>query len=271
MYVGVDIGGTKTLVGVLDDDGVIIEQVKFPTPKMYDDFVTSLESTAKGLKCHDFRAGAMAVPGRVDREHGRAERLGNLPWRNVPLQADAESIFKCPIVLEHDGVLGGLSESMLLPKEKRVLYVTISTGIGTGLIDHQAIVPEMANSEGGQMLLEYHGKRKKWESFASGSAIVKRFGKKAAEIEDKATWQRIAHDLAQGFIELIAIMQPDIIVIGGSVGRYFDRFESMLLEEINKYPNPLIPIPEFRAAARPDNAVLYGCYDLAKAIYGKNA
>jgi glucokinase len=196
--------------------------------------------------------------------------LGNLPWHDEPLQADAEKIFNCPLMIEHDSALGGLSESMLLPENKRVLYVTISTGIGTGLIDHRSIVPELADSEGGQMLLEYRGKHVKWESFASGRAIVERFGKKAAEIDDDATWQRIAHDLAQGFIELIAITQPDIIVIGGSVGRYFDRFKVFLEQEVTKYRNPLVPIPAFQQAVRPDDAVLYGCYDLAMAHYGTN-
>lgn len=271
MYVGVDIGGTKTLVGALDDNGVIVERFRFATPRSYNEFVETLKTAASNLEHKDFRAGSVAVPGKVDREHGMIRYLGNLPWQDEPLQADAEKIFNCPIVLEHDSVLGGLSESMLLPEDKRVLYVTISTGIGTGLIDHRTVVPELADSEGGQMLLEYRGKRVKWESFASGHAIVERFGKKAADIDDTATWQRIAHDLAQGFIELIAITQPDIIIIGGSVGTYFERFKNYLIGEVSQYQNPLVPLPTFQQAARPEDAVLYGCYDLAKARYGANA
>jgi len=271
MYVGVDIGGTKTLIAALDDDGVIRQRIQFKTPKKYDDFITSLAQAAQELEIKDFRAGCVAVPGRIDRDLGIVQQLGNLPWMNVPLQADAVRIFTCPIILEHDGVLGALSESMLLPEDKRVLYVTISTGIGTGLVDHRTIVTEMSNSEGGQMQLQYHGKRASWESFASGSAIVRRFGKKAAEIDDAATWKIIAHDLAQGFIELIAIMQPDIVVVGGSVGHYFDRFKNYLAQEVTEYHNPMVPTPIFLAAQRPEDAVIYGCYDLAKAQYGNRA
>lgn len=270
MYVGVDIGGTKTLVGVLDNNGVIVERIRFATPQDYNKFVNTLRDTVTQLEHRDFRAGTVAVPGKINREHGTVRYLGNLPWHDEPLQADAEKVLNCPILLEHDSVLGGLSESMLLPEDKRVLYVTISTGIGTGLIDHRTIVPELADSEGGQMLLEYHGKRVKWESFASGHAIVERFGKKAADIEDAASWQRIAHDLAQGFIELIAITQPDIIIVGGSVGSYFDRFKDYLTQEVSQYQNPLVPLPTFQQAARPEDAVLYGCFDLAKAQYGSN-
>jgi predicted NBD/HSP70 family sugar kinase len=270
MYVGVDIGGTKTLLASLDDNGIITQKVQFPTPATYDEFLLQLKAAAVSLDVKNFRAGGVAAPGHIDHKHGIARSFGNLTWQDIPIQADAEHIFHCPIVIENDAKLGGLSESMLLPSDKRVLYVTISTGIGTGLIEHQAIVPALADSEGGHMILNYHGKWAKWESFASGRAIAKRFGKKASEITDEATWQRIAHDLAQGFIELIAIMQPDIIVIGGSVGQYFDKFKDFLVTEVKKYPDPLLPTPQFIPASRPNDAVIYGCYDLAKAQYGTN-
>lgn len=267
---GVDIGGTKTLVAALDNHGVILETSRFPTPAEYDAFVMQLAETGEHLQQHDFIAGCMGVPGKIDRRHGMGEYFGNLPWQNVPLQADAEKIFHCPMLIENDANLGGLSEAMLLPADKRILYVTVSTGIGTGFIVNHAIDPALADSEGGQMLLEYHGKRVAWEDFASGRSIVKRFGKKAVDITDDTTWRRIAHDLAVGFTELIAIMQPDIIVIGGSVGNYFDRFGPYLLEEIKHYPNPLLQLPVFQKATRPNKAVLYGCYDLARSRYGTN-
>lgn len=271
MYVGVDIGGSKTLAAILDTNGVIVKIQKFATPRYYPALLEELQKSATEFAAVDLRAGCVAVPGRVDRVHGIGRYFGNLPWENVPLQADTEKIFHCPILLENDANLGGLSESMLLPKDRRVLYVTISTGIGTGLIVQQMIAPDLADSEGGQMLLDYHGKRESWEEFASGRAIVKRFGKKAADITDAAVWHRIAHDLAIGFIELIAVMQPDIIVVGGSVGNYFERLEPYLMQEIRKYPNPSVQIPTFQKAARPDLAVVYGCYDLARSRYGTSS
>src|SRR6266478_3355417 len=187
MYVGVDVGGTKTLVATLDDNGVITEKSMFQTPPTYASFLSELAKSAKTLKVQDFRAGCVAAPGKIDRTHGIGEDFGNLPWHDVPIQTDTEIVFRCPMLVENDANLGGLSESMLLPSDKRVLYVTISTGIGTGVIHNRSIVPELADSEGGHMLLEYHGKRVAWEDFASGHAIVERFGKKAAEITDETT------------------------------------------------------------------------------------
>jgi glucokinase len=268
MFAGVDIGGSKTLVAALNDNGVIAEKFRFKTPADYSLFLKELKQAVSTLKTTDFKAGCVAVPGKVDRKRGIGEYFGNLSWHNVPIQADAEKIFQCPILIENDANLGALSESMLRPKDKRLLYMTISTGIGTGFIINRTIDPELADSEGGQMVLEYHGKRVPWEDFASGRAIVERFGKKAKEITDEKTWRRIAYDLSLGFFQIIAIAQPDIIVIGGGVGDYFDRFKPYLLEELKRYNNPLVTIPEIQKATRPEEAVIYGCYDLAHKHYG---
>jgi predicted NBD/HSP70 family sugar kinase len=270
MYVGIDIGGSKTLIAVLDDNGVVVEELKFPTAANYDAFLNDIAKVLADFRHKDFRAGGIAMPGKLDRREGIGLEFGNLGWRNVPIQADFEKLLSCPVVIENDANLAALSEAMLLPDYDKVLYITISTGIGTGLAVNQMIDPVFADSEGGQMPLEYHGKLTIWEDFASGRAIVERFGKKAKDIHDDATWRRITHDWAIGMIELIAVVQPSIIVLGGSVGTYFDRYETFLREELNAFHNPMVPIPPIRQAARPEKAVLFGCYDLAKAKYGYN-
>ena len=268
MYVGVDIGGSKTLLAVLNDKGEIVERLKFLTPDTYSSFLSELRRASGTLTHQDFKAGAAGAPGKIDRNRGIVLGFGNLDWKDVTLEADLEKIFGCPIVIENDANLAGLSEAMLLPDYPKVLYVTISTGIGTGIIFKQAIDPSLADSEGGQMLLQYAGKLATWESFASGKAIVKRYGKQAHEIKDAETWRHIARDLSQGFIELIAIAQPDVIVIGGSVGTYFAHYKEALEKELEKFENPVVSIPPLRQAARPEEAVIYGCYDLARQIYG---
>ena len=132
--------------------------------------------------------------------------------------------------------------------------------------------PVLGVGDGGGrlLLLPYKGKLVAWESFASGKAIVERYGKKASEILDAATWQRIAHDLAGGFIELIAITEPDIIVVGGSVGSHFEKLQPHLQVELDRLKIPLLTIPPIEKAIRPEEAVLFGCYDLAKEVYGRN-
>jgi predicted NBD/HSP70 family sugar kinase len=269
MYVGVDIGGTKTLAGVLDKDGVIIEKSKFPTSKDYSEFVQQLSEEVSKFSNKDFSAGAVAVTGpSTDREHGIIINSSNLPWRNAPIQRDAEAIFKCPIVIENDAKLAALSEAMLLKDKYRVvLYVTVSTGIGYGLCVDQKIDTSIGDGGGRTILLEHDGKLQPWEDFASGHAIVEKYGKPAKDIEDVEIWKTVSRDLAKGFIELIAIMQPEVIVIGGGVGNYFNKFHKFLEQDINMAKIPLIKMPVLMEAQRPDEAVLFGCYDLAEQVY----
>ncbi|MEK7153805.1 MAG: ROK family protein, partial [Patescibacteria group bacterium] len=192
----------------------------------------------------------------------------NLPWKDVPLQRDARRILGCPVAIENDANLAGLSEAMLLRQYNCVLYVTISTGIGTGIIINQEIDPELADSEGGSIMLEHKGKLQQWEDFASGKAIVKRFGKRATEITDEKTWKIITKDIALGLFDLITFIQPDVVVLGGGVLSAFDRFDDLLIDELKRFETPLTPIPPIRRAQRPEQAVVYGCYDLAKSAYG---
>jgi predicted NBD/HSP70 family sugar kinase len=270
MYLGIDVGGTKTLVATLDQHGVITEKVKFPTPKTYPDFLTELAATISKLQVQEFRAGGIGIPATIiDREHGVGKRFGNLPWRNVPIQHDVERIAHCPIVLENDAKMAGLSESMVLGDAyARVLYVTVSTGIGFSLVVDHVIDTNVGDGGGRAMLIEHRGKMTPWEEFASGRAIVARYHKKAFEIEDEETWHKISRDIARGMIELIAVTEPDVIVIGGGVGTYFSRFGKMLAAELKNYHLPIVPIPPLKGAQRAEEAVVYGCYDLAKQVFG---
>lgn len=270
MYVGVDIGGTKTLVAVLDEHGKIVEKSKFSTPEKYNNWLLELRHClTTQLKTQDFKAGGIAVPGRIDRNHGRALQLGNLSWQNVPVQADCEHILGCPVVVENDANLAGLSEAMLQPDYQNVLYVTISTGIGTGFVHNQRLDPAMLNMEGGNILLQHKEKLMRWESFASGKAIHKHFGKKAADIpaSDKAAWGYVVRNLTTGLFANIAITQPDIIIIGGSIGSYFDRYGKLLQQALEQHSLPVVKIPKLIQAQRPEEAVVYGCYDLAKQMF----
>lgn len=270
MYLAIDIGGTKTLVAALTNEGVITERVKFPTPDEYKDFLVALAENFDQLKTKEFIACGLAAPGQIDREKGVVIAFGNRPWRNVPLLADVKRIVDCPTIVENDANLAGLSEAMLVKdKYNHVLYVTVSTGIGTGIIVNQRIDPTFADSEGGHILLEHDDKLMRWEDFASGRAIAKRYGKMAKDIHDDATWKHIARDLATGVMALLAIVQPEVVIIGGGVGSYTERYQKHLIDELKRYEMPVVPIPPIIGAKRPEDAVVYGCYDLAKMTYGK--
>lgn len=268
MYLGIDIGGTKTLIAALNNEGVISESLKFPTPQIYPEFLKELAINVANLSTREFVAAGVAAPGRVDRKNGTVIALGNLPWQDIPLQRDVRRIVHCPVVVDNDANLAGLSEAMLLKQHETVLYITLSTGIGTGVITNGKIDSGFEDSEGGRILLEHKDKLQKWEDFASGRAIVKQFGKRASDITDEKTWKTIARNIAVGLFDLITFIQPDAVVVGGGVGAHFDDFDNYLLKELKQFETPITPIPPIYRAKRPEEAVVYGCYDLAKSVYG---
>lgn len=268
MYLGIDVGGTKTLVASLDDTGVIQEQFRFATPQKYEDFLVELARNVAQLSTSDFKACGIGIPARIDRTHGVGIAFSHLDWHNVAVQADIEQLVHCPVALENDSKLAGLSESMLVKDIRKVLYVTVSTGIGTAYIVDQHIDPEQAGSEGGHILLEHEGKYQRWEDFASGSAIYKKYKTPVKDIDDARILRTIARNIAIGLIDLIAITTPDVVIFGGSVGTHFPKYSQYLQEYLEKYDNPMIELPKLQAAGRPEQAVVYGCYDYAKQLYG---
>lgn len=268
MYLAIDIGATKVLFAVFTENGKITEQLKFPTPEEYPKFIDEIEKNINQLKEHDFKNATIAIPAKLDRKNGIAIAFGNRPWRNKHIESDLNRILKCPIQIENDAKLAALSEAINIKKDfKKVLYVTISTGISSGLIINGIIDESMQDSESGQMWFDRNGKRTQWEDFASGRAIVEKYGKRASEITDKKIWKEISQNIAIGLIELIAVIQPEVIVLGGGVGTHFSKYKKPLLEELAKYELPIIPIPPIIKAVNPEEAVVYGCYHLSKKAY----
>lgn len=257
------------MLAVFNSDGEVTNQIKFPTSKNYKDFLHIFADKFEELGNIDFKAGAVAVPGRIDRQHGRALGYGTLNWGAAPIEKDIEKITGCPISIENDSKLAGLSEAILIKNDyKRVLYLTIGTGISDAIIVNGVLDPAFIDSEGGQIWLEHNGKEIQWEDIASGRAIFKKYNKKAKDIVDDSDWEDIARKIALGLINLIVVVQPQVVVIGGGIGSYFDRYRRPLLNTLHKYSTPLTPIPPLKQAQRPEEAVIYGCFELIKQNYG---
>ena len=265
-YLAIDMGATKTLFAVFSPDGEIICEKKIKTAPVYEQFKQDATDALKGLTKFRFTAVCAAVPGRLDLEHGVALAFGNEDWRNVPIKADFTALLPGARLLMHnDAKLAALSEALLLGDEyKKVLYLTISTGIGGGVVSGGRIDPDFANFEPGQMVFEFEGQTKQWEDISSGRVLKERYGKLASEIEDETTWRAYVKTLVPGFENLLATVQPDAMVIGGGVGSHFDKFQPYLEAELKALNNPMVPTPPLLKAQRPEEAVIYGCYDYIK-------
>ena len=261
MLVTVDTGGTKTLVAGFGRDGHLGQTVKFPTPRNQNEYVALLKKTLQDLYGKErVEAVVIALPGIT--KDGTAVWCNNLGWKNFAAAKALEGVLgSAPVLIENDANLAGLAEARVLrPVPVSSLYVTISTGIGTGMITGGRIDPGLRKSEGGRMLVEYDGVVREWESFASGKAIYAAYEKYARDITSKRTWHQIADRISRGFLAVVPLIQPDTVIIGGSIGTYFDRYGEQLEAILREKLPPHIPCPKFRQAKHPEMAVVYGCY-----------
>lgn len=261
MIVAVDTGGTKTLISSFDHHGNIQETIKFPTPKQQEEYVSLLRTTLRKNYGHKaVTAVVIALPGIV--KNGVVIWCNNLKWKNFEAhKAFKDTLGNVPVFIENDANLAGLAEARALePVPASVLYVTISTGIGTGIITNGKIDPGLRLSEGGRTLVEFDGVIREWESFASGRAIYETYHEYAKDITSGRIWRQIANRIARGFLALIPVLQPEVIIIGGSIGTYFARYSEQLVEILQEKLPPHIPCPKFISATHPEEAVIYGGY-----------
>ena len=261
MLVTVDTGGTKTLIASFNQDGSVNDTFKFPTPPDQDEYVALLRSTLVEHYGHEqVEIIVVALPGIV--KDGVAVWCNNLHWKNFDAAAALAGVLgNAPVVIENDANLAGLAETRILePMPVSSLYVTVSTGIGTGVIIDGHINPGLRHCEGGRALVEFDGMIREWESFASGQAIRAAYGKYARDITSVKVWRQIADRISRGFLAVIPILQPDIIIIGGSMGTYFEKYGPQLEALLQEKLPPFIACPTIIQAKNPEEAVIYGAY-----------
>lgn len=265
MKLAVDIGGTKVLVALFNDSDEIEKQYKFETPKNYDNFLDEFKKQLVNLNDYSFDIAAVAIPEMIDRKSMFLIDGGNLKWRQKNIIKDLSDILNCQVLLENDANLAGLSEAINVKNQfQRVMYLTISTGIGGALVINQGISEHNLNLEPGLMKLMHNDQLTRWEHFASGRAIVEQYHQFAKEIYDDQIWQAVSDNIVQGLVVLVPLFQPEVIVFGGSVGSYFDRYQKFLLAGLQAGIESFVPLPALKQALHPEEAVVYGCLELIK-------
>lgn len=207
--IGIDIGGTKVAAGVVDQDGGILATDRAPMVK--DSHETMLESICTVVdrllaQGHEKpNAIGIAVPGTVDRDRGVAVSAVNVGWRNLPLVDLLQDRYGLSGVIANDGNAGAWGEYAFGRGKdtQNLVYLTVGTGIGGGIIDAGRVVRGSgAAGEVGHILVNTSGPLCNCgvhgclESLAAGPGIARR-GKQAAAAEPTA----IVHRLTDGNIE----------------------------------------------------------------------
>jgi glucokinase len=197
--IGVDIGGTKIATGIVHSAGKIKQKIVVPT-LAEKGFKTSLGQVFLSIrdvikisrvKMSDIGGIGVCAPGPLDPLNGIVHNPPNLPgWREVPLVKLIRNRFRKKTKLENDANAAGMAEIIWGAAKgyKHVFYVTVSTGIGTGVIINGKIYHGKNGmaGEGGHVTIKYDETKNVCncgnigciEALASGPNTVKRLIKK---------------------------------------------------------------------------------------------
>jgi glucokinase len=217
---GVDIGGTKVAVGIVDGDGKILAQGRKPmivnsTAEAAFEAVTSAIDSMVAKA--PVRSIGICAPGPLDPKTGLVINPPNLPcWRNFPLGEKVSAKYSVPVKVDNDANAAALAETRWGAAKgfHHVFYATIGTGIGTGIVFDGAIYHGKTGSagEGGHVSIDYAGplcrcgKRGCIEMYAAGTAIgLRARAKLAAEAPRHSTILDLANgNLSSVTTELVA-------------------------------------------------------------------
>jgi glucokinase len=275
--IAIDIGGTKVRIGRINEHGKIAKFVDFATPASEAQMLDVTSKTVQSLSLpHGPAAIGIAGPAFIDREKGTIGPCTHIPtWKKLPIVEILHKEFDCPVAIENDATMGGVCEALVGNGRpyRYILYVTVSTGIGSTLILDGMPLPGPYNPQGGQMILVDHAKKPLYGSYeylASGKAILREYGKIAADIRSAKAWHVIARPLAQGLYNLIVATNPQVVILGGGVSKHYKKFIKPLKLHLKdfSYP-PKFPIPPIIQAKHVETAPLIGAGLMAHGLHSR--
>jgi glucokinase len=240
--IGIDLGGTKILAGIVDRGGAIEAAKEIPTPtESSDAILAALNDVIASVLRDDVGSIGLGAPVNLDRKTGRALRANNLPLRDIDLAAGIRERFGLPVGVENDGNAATLAEYRFGAGvgTSNMLMLTLGTGVGGGIVIDDRLYRGWAElghivvQAGGQPCQgECHG-HGHLEAVASGHAadrvarglwgddanahvlLAHARGGDPAAIEALAG---IGELLGAAIGSLVNIFDPEVVVVGGGFG-----------------------------------------------------
>lgn len=252
LTVAVDVGGTNLRLALIEGEDHLLERLEVPTPESCADIPDVVVAGASGM---DARAVGIGVAGLVRHDEGVVAWMPHRPGTEVAVGARVAEALGVPVVVDNDANMACLAEARLGSGvgHRAVLLITVGTGIGASLAlggsvergrDHLGEVGHVVLDPGGPECR--CGLRGCWEAMASGTALDRAArllaaadprgalaaacagrtpsgvdlvvaaragdGDAAAAVYEVGSW------LGRGLGAMIGVFDPDVLVVGGSVG-----------------------------------------------------
>ena len=238
--IGVDLGGTKILAGVVDDRGQVERRREYPTPTAsQDELLAGLDAAIEEILTDDIAALGFGLPSPIDQKAGRALQAVNIPLdESVDFRGRMRERFGLPVGIENDANAAAYAEFRFGAARdvETMVMLTLGTGCGGGAVVDGKLFRGWA--EFGHMVIVHDGipcqgtctGRGHLEPYVTGVAATKlaqaefgpavdahRLVRLANEGEQRAVeiLDGIGRHLGSGIGTLVNIFNPELVVIGG--------------------------------------------------------
>ena len=238
--IGVDLGGTKILAGIVDRDGRVERHRENPTPvASQEELLAGLDSAVEELLDDDIAALGFGIPSPIDQRTGRAQQAVNIPLdASIDFRTRMSERFSLPVGIENDANSAAYAEFHFGAARdvSSMVMLTLGTGCGGGAVIDGKLFRGWA--EFGHMVIVYDGipcqgtctGRGHLEPYVTGVAATKlaqdefgpavdahRLVRLAAEGEPRAVkiLDGVGRHLGAGIGSLVNIFNPELVVIGG--------------------------------------------------------
>ena len=240
LVIGLDVGGTKILSGLLDRDGTVLAEHEVHSPDGSEEGVLrALDGAVDELLDERVAAIGYGIPSNLERGTGRILRAMNLPLDDVDLVARSRERYGMPVGIENDASAAALAEWRLGAGRgaANLVMLTLGTGVGGGVVVDGRLLRGWAElghvvvQEGGPVCT--CGGHGHLEVLASGTAadaaaralygedadahlLVERA--KAGDDEARDALARIGRSLGAAIGSLVNVFDPELVVVGGGFG-----------------------------------------------------
>ena len=290
--IGCDIGGTQIKLLRLRNRRVVArDALRTPKDAKPAAFLKTLVTELRRFRDADaapLSALGVALPGFLDDRRRRVVRLANLSVLNgVPLEARLQRALDVPILLEADTNAGAFAEAQrgAQRRSKRLLYVSLGTGVGAALISRGEIVRVSNNTIGhiASLRLRDGDRERSVEALlgdrgiarsaravglavADGAALnrLAREGRRAERRLARAEWRRVGTLVGDVCTTLATMFSPSSVVVGGGTARSAPHFLEAATRRLRaRWPQALGDCPTLTAARHGEFAGALGAALLA--------
>jgi len=243
---GVDIGGTNVRVGLVQNEKLEkVESFEFEKTISEKDMLTELFLLIEKFEIDKIDGIGIGVPSVVDIEKGIVYDVQNIPsWREIPLKKLFEERFKMPVYINNDANCFVVGEKYFgsVKKYKNIVGLIIGTGLGAGIIINNCLYAGNNCGAGEFGMIPF--KDQIYEYYCSGQYFDKEHGIKGNSLFKQASagdpvaldiFAKFGANVGEAIKSIMFAVDPEVIVLGGSVSKSFNLFKKEMWKSINNF------------------------------------